>query len=178
MIFAQPNTITGSIGVLAGKFANVGILEKLFIHQEEIYRGKNIHIYEPAAPFSESERAVIEGYIHRIYDMFVERVSRSRDIESGDVDAIGGGRVWTGRQALERGLIDTLGGVDQAFDKIRELTNLGPRAPVRFFTPGKQYFPPISEPVSMLKYGIEGIGLLEGRAVCLCPWDEVQRTGR
>lgn len=178
MIFAQPNTITGSIGVLMGKFADVGILEKLFLHAESIHRGENIRIYEPLAPFSNSERVVIEGYIHRIYDMFLEHVSNSRGMEIDAVDAIGGGRVWTGRQALENGLIDALGGVDKAVEKIREIANLDPRAPGRFFSPGKQYLPPVAEPGLLLKYGVDGFRLLDGQVMCLCPWVWTNRSGR
>jgi protease-4 len=178
LILAQPNTITGSIGVLMGKFADVGILEKLFLHAESIHRGENIRIYEPRAPFSNSERAVIESHIHRIYEMFLEHVSKSRGIEIDAVDAIGGGRVWTGRQALENGLIDALGGVDKAVAKIREIANLDPRVPMRLFSPGKQYLPPVAEPGSLLKYGVDGFRLLDGQVVCLCPWVWTNRSGR
>jgi protease-4 len=178
MIFAQPNTITGSIGVIMGKFADVGILKKFFLNMDSIHRGENIGIYEPAAPFTIRERAILEGHIHQIYDMFLDRVTKSREMELDTVDEIGRGKIWTGRQALENGLIDSLGGVDSAVEKIRELANLDPRAPIRLFGPGKQYYPPVPERGSMLKYGIDGIRFLDGQAMCLLPLMWTERYGR
>jgi protease-4 len=174
-IFAQPNTITGSIGVLTGKIANFGLLSKLFINQENVQRGENRHIFEFSTPFTDRERALITGHIQRIYNLFLEHVSKSRDLDMESVDEIGGGRVWTGRQALENGLIDHHGGVTQAIDKMREITKLDEHTPIRFFIPGKQKLPPISDQVSILKYGIDGIRLVERRVMCLCPFFEVNR---
>jgi protease-4 len=178
MIFAQPNTITGSIGVIMGKFADVGILKNIFLNLDSIHRGENIGIFEPAAPFTTRERTILEDHIHSIYEMFLERVTKSREMELDAVDEIGRGRVWTGRQALENGLIDSLGGVDSAVEKIRELANLDPRAPIRLFGPGKQYYPPVTERGSVLKYGVDGFRFLEGQAMCLCPLIWTERYGR
>jgi protease-4 len=177
MIFAQPNTVTGSIGVLIGKIADAGFLKRLFLNQENVQRGENRHIFESSAPFTERERVLVEGQIQRIYNLFLEHVSKSRDLDLKSVDEIGGGRVWTGRQALENGLIDSHGGVSQAIEKIIEITNLDDRTPIRLFTPGKQKLPPISERAPILKYGIDGIRLAEGRVLCLCPYFEVDRKG-
>ncbi len=172
-IFSQPNTITGSIGVVGGKFADVGFLEKLFINQENIQRGKNRHIFEMAKPFSHRERAIMEDIIKRLYEMFVEKISKSRDLDSDFIHTIGGGRVWTGRQALERGLIDELGGIYQAIEKMKEIANLDPLTPTRLFSPGRYVIPPISEPVSMVKYWMDGFRFADGRVLCICPWIEV-----
>jgi protease-4 len=172
IILAQPNTITGSIGVLSGKIADVGLLDKLFVHQEVISRGANVRIFEPEAPFSQAESARVWAYIQRVYDMFLERVADSREMDKQAVDAIGAGRVWTGRQGLENGLIDELGGLDLAFGKVRTLCGIDERADVRFFLPTKSYLPPVSDPASLLKYGLEGLKIMSGRAMCLCPWVE------
>ena len=172
LIVTQPNTITGSIGVLSGKVADVGLVEKLLINQETISRGKNIRMYEPEAPFTEAERAKVWAYIQRVYEMFLERVSASRKLDRQDVDAIGGGRVWTGRQALDNGLVDQLGGLAEGLKKARELAELEDRSAVRFFIPGKQYLPPLGEASTILKYGLDGLSFLSARALCLCPWLE------
>jgi protease-4 len=172
IILAQPNTVTGSIGVLSGKVADVGLLDKLFVHQEAISRGANIRIFEPEAPFSKDEVAKVQEYIHRVYDLFLERVADSREMDKQEVDAIGAGRVWTGRQGLENGLVDELGGLDLAFEKVRGMSGIDQRSDVRFFLPSKSYLPPVSDPASLLKYGLEGLKIMSGRAMCLCPWVE------
>jgi protease IV len=171
-ILAQPNTLTGSIGVIFGKIAQTGLLEKLFIRQETITRGENIGMYQPEAPFTDDERAKIWGHIQRVYEMFLERVSASRALETEAVDPIAGGRVWTGRQALENGLIDELGGLKAALDKARTLAELDENAGVRLFVPGKQYLTPVTDPAAGVKYAIDGVKFLGGQALCLLPWVE------
>jgi ClpP class serine protease len=88
------------------------------------------------------------------------------------VDAIGGGRVWTGRQALENGLVDAFGGVDQAVEKARALADLREDAPVRLFLPEKETIPPVAEPTAAIRYALEGIRMLGGRTMTLLPWVE------
>jgi len=169
-ILAQPNSITGSIGVISGKIADSGIFEKLFMNQDAVSRGGNIRIFEPEAPFTDRERDLVWEYIQRVYNLFMERVSESRSMTIEDVDSIGAGRVWTGRQALENGLVDELGGLDQAIEKMLELTGLGSRTQLRLYGSEKQYIPPVTAPASMLKYGIESLKIVSGKAMCLFPW--------
>ncbi len=171
-ILAQPNTLTGSIGVIFGKIAQTGLLEKLLIHQENITRGENIGMYQPDAPFTEAERTKVWAHIQRVYDMFLSRVTASREMETEAADAISGGRVWTGRQALENGLVDEIGGVAQALATARELADLDANAAVRLFVPEKQYLPPVTEPAAGFKYALKGVKFLRGRALCLLPWIE------
>jgi len=172
MILAQPNTITGSIGVISGKVADAGLMEKLLVHQDAISRGENIRMYLPEALFSETERAKVWEQIQRLYEMFLERVSASRAMETEAVGAIAGGRVWTGRQALENGLVDELGGLEQALARARALAGLDERAPVRLYKPPKHYLPPVVEPAAALKYALDGVKFMGGRVLCLCPWVE------
>jgi len=169
-LFAQPNTLTGSIGVLAGKIVDVGLLDRIFIHQDTISRGENIRMYSAETPFTEDEKTKVWKVIQRIYDLFLDHVSESRGMSVEAVDAIAGGRVWTGRQAQKNGLVDELGGLDQAFSKIREIGGLNERVPVRLFTSGKQYLPPVQEAGASLRYAWEGIQLLNGGVLCLSPW--------
>jgi protease-4 len=172
-IFAQPHTITGSIGVLAGKIADAGLLQKLFLNLEVISRGDAALFYDPRHPWSEVERAKIWQSIQRIYAIFLERVAASRKMEIEAVDAIGGGRVWTGRQALERGLVDGIGGIDEAVAKARQLAGLPEDASLRLYFPEKTPVAPLSNPASALRYALDGVKMLGGRALCLLSW--VQR---
>ena len=171
-IFVQPNTITGSIGVFAGKFAASGLLEKLFLQRELITRGEAALFYDPGQAWSETERAKVWDYIQRSYDLFLERVAACREMETTAVDAIGGGRVWTGRQAIENGLVDEIGGLDQALKQARQLTNLRSDAAVRLYFPEKEAVPPIADPAAAIRYVLESIKLVGGRAMFLLPWVE------
>jgi protease-4 len=89
------------------------------------------------------------------------------------VDAIGGGRVWTGQQALENGLVDELGGLDQALNQAKELAGLQPEAGVRVFYPEKEPLPPIAEPAAAIKFTVDNFKLLSERSMCLLPWVEL-----
>ena len=141
-IIAQPGTLTGSIGVFMMKGITEGLLNKLKLHTEKITRGKRASLYTSNQPFTDEEREIVVEGMQRTYDLFLERVATSRQMTTEEADAVGGGRVWTGRQAKERGLVDQLGGLEQAFAKARELAGLPEDAPVREVAITKEYFPP------------------------------------
>lgn len=141
-IIAQPGTLTGSIGVFMMKGVTEGLMKKLNLHTERITRGKQAGLYTENRRFTDEEREIVENGIQRTYDLFLERVATSREMSMEEADQVGGGRVWTGRQAKERGLVDELGGLEQAFAKARELGGLPGDAPVREVMVGKQYLPP------------------------------------
>lgn len=164
-ILAQPGTVTGSIGVLSGKLVNERMLEKLLVGSETIARGRHADVYSAARPFDDDERQRVWEMIRETYDVFLDRVATSRGLSVEAVDAIGGGRVWTGRQALERGLVDELGGLNRAIDVARELGGLGRRAPVRIIEPPKRDLgPTAASPADLLRYGFDGIAGLDGPA--------------
>jgi protease-4 len=177
-IVAQSGTITGSIGVLSGKIVTTGLLDRLLLHRETISRGQHITLYHSERLFSEEERKVVWEFIKRIYDVFLERVSVARKMTVEEVDSVGGGRVWTGRQALERRLVDELGGLDKALAKARQLADLHPRAPIREVRASKQQLtPPIAEPAALVQYALEGLRMLNRPGgLCLCPliWRGIQ----
>jgi protease-4 len=129
-IVAQPGTITGSIGVVTAKPVTVDLFDKLNVHTIEFTRGANAGIYSDAEPFTEAQRSQVRASIEAVYWRFVERVARGRKMTIEQVDAVGGGRVWTGEQALERGLIDELGDIHAAIRKARALANLPDTSPV------------------------------------------------
>jgi protease-4 len=113
-IVAQPGTLTGSIGVITGKFVTGGVYEKLGANIDGVSFGKNANIASPARPFNDAERAKIEAMMQDTYDEFVEKAAQARNMPPEKLDAIAQGRVWTGRQAKAIGLVDELGGLSQA----------------------------------------------------------------
>ena len=169
-ITAQSGTLTGSIGVLSGKVIAAGLMDKLLFHRESISRGRHADFYDEERPFNEEERKTVLEHIERVYDVFLDRVMAARSITRRAADDIGGGRVWTGRQALEHGLVDELGGLEAAVAKARHLGGLPARAPVRELRELKtQAPPPLTDPVSIVQYTLEGINMLgHGKALCLC----------
>ncbi len=143
-IVAQPGTITGSIGVYTLKPVVRGLLDKLQVGREQVARGEHATIWDPEAPFTEAERHKMWENIVRTYELFLERVARGRGMTTEAVDAIAGGRVWTGQQAHERGLVDELGSLDDALRKARQLAALPHDAPLLAATGPKSPLPPLA----------------------------------
>ena len=114
MIFAEPNTITGSIGVF-GVLPNFTELSKrIGIHTQQIKTNKNAAEYSPFIPLDDTMRAQTQSDVERIYSIFVNRVAEGRNMTFEQVDNIGQGRVWTGADALGIGLVDKLGNLNDA----------------------------------------------------------------
>lgn len=168
-IVAQPGTLTGSIGVLSGKLVGSELLDRLLVHRERLQRGRNVAMYGAESTFDDEQRQRVEESIRRIYDVFVARVADSRSMSEADVHAVGAGRVWTGRQALARGLVDEMGDITAAADRARAEAGLSPRAPIREVFPPKQPIAPIADPTALLRYAAETGRLLQ-RANALVLW--------
>src|SRR3954453_6622446 len=113
-IVAEPSTLTGSIGVVLTKFVIDGTLKKLGMNMEGVSQGRYADIYSPVRPFSPEERARMFENMQATYDTFVEKAAQGRNTTPERIDAIGQGRVWTGRQAKQLGLVDELGGLERA----------------------------------------------------------------
>ncbi len=124
-IFAEPTTITGSIGVF-GMIPNIKELmnDKLGITFDEVMTNKNSDFIDFSKPLSPFQRAVIQNSIENVYSSFVNKVAAGRNMSFEDVDAIGQGRVWTGEQALDLGLVDKLGGLEDAIVFAAELAEI------------------------------------------------------
>src|ERR1700681_3065404 len=114
VIVAQPSTLTGSIGIFGGKFVTGGVYEKLGAHIESTSIGRNAEINSPARPYNAQEVKKLQEQLQAFYDQFVEKVADSRHSTPEKIDALAQGRVWTGRQAKQNGLVDQLGGLDRA----------------------------------------------------------------
>ncbi|MBR1825286.1 MAG: signal peptide peptidase SppA [Alphaproteobacteria bacterium] len=112
-IFAEPTTITGSIGVLGGKFILQKLWDKIGVNWADIKVGENADILSMNQPFSDKERKIFNQSLDEVYLDFTQKVAENRPLKE-DINKIARGRVWTGREALELGLIDTLGNLEDA----------------------------------------------------------------
>lgn len=113
-IVAQPGTLTGSIGIYGGKVALGGTMEKLGVATGTVQSGRNADMYSPFAPFTPEQRDRLMDYMKVFYDGFVQKAAASRRTTPERIDAVAQGRVWTGQQARQHGLVDALGGLDAA----------------------------------------------------------------
>ena len=124
-IVAEPSTITGSIGVFLGKPVVKGLYDWLGVTNEYVMRGKNAGIFRETEKWTPEERAKMEAGAHNIYfNNFVPKVAEGRKKSAEDVNSIGQGRVWTGTQAKQNGLIDEFGGLEKAISVAKELAKL------------------------------------------------------
>jgi len=119
-IVAQPGTLTGSIGIFGGKIVIGGTLGKAGVGTETVTSGANADMYSPFTPFTPPQRAKVEEFMQDFYKGFVGKVAESRKTTPEAIHAVAQGRVWTGRQALQHGLVDALGGLDAAVDLAKE----------------------------------------------------------
>jgi protease-4 len=125
-IVAQPGTITGSIGVVTGKFVLDGLAAELGVGVASVTDGQAAGLYSPFSRFSEIERERVEHQMQTTYDLFLSRVAEGRNLSTAEVHALGQGRVWTGEQARERGLVDELGGLDTAIRLAKQYAKIDP----------------------------------------------------
>ncbi len=113
-IVAEPQTLTGSIGVLAGKFSIDGLMAKLGVTADRLVFGEKADIFSPFRPFTADERKILKNEILWTYEQFLTRAAEGRGLTRDQVDAVGRGRIWTGRQAKDLKLVDELGGLTMA----------------------------------------------------------------
>ena len=129
-IVAQPATLTGSIGVFTGTFNVEALWDDIGVSWGSVQRGDNADLWSVVGGFSEGGRERIDRSIESIYDRFITVVADGRGLDPEAVQEVAQGRVWTGAQALERGLVDRLGGLDEALAAVRELLDLAEDAPL------------------------------------------------
>ena len=131
-IVAQPQTLTGSIGVLAGKFSVDGLLGKLGITSEKLAFGEKADIFSPFRLFTPAERKVLKEEILWTYEQFLAKAAEGRGLTRDEVDAVGKGRIWTGRQAKDLKLVDELGGLTMAVGLAKKAAGIDADEEVRF----------------------------------------------
>ena len=124
VIVAQPGTLTGSIGVVGGKLALGGAFDKLGVAVEEVSAGRLAGINSPVNPYSDAGRERVQQIIDAFYEEFLARAAAGRGMTRDAVHAVGQGRVWTGRQARDLGLVDELGGMDAAVAAAKRLAGI------------------------------------------------------
>lgn len=123
-IYAEENTITGSIGVF-GMLPNFTTLtNRIGINVEQVNTHKNAADYSPFVPLSENFRNVTQEGVERVYNTFVQRVAAGRKMTFEQIDAIAQGRVWSGSEALKIGLVDKIGGMDAALEEASKLAKI------------------------------------------------------
>jgi protease-4 len=130
-IVARPGTLTGSIGVVAGKIQAAELMAKLGLHVELVRHGEAAAMHSPARPFSPEERRRLEAELDALYQQFVHKVAAGRKRTPDAVEPVAQGRVWLGVEAAERGLVDRVGGVEDAIRWARELAKLPAPPPGR-----------------------------------------------
>ena len=134
-IFAQEDTLTGSIGVVGGKIAPGPALAKLGVNTFPTGRGKRATIMASLSPWSTDEKQVIQQSMEAVYNTFVGRVAEGRKRPLTDVLPIAQGRVWTGVKAKELGLVDAIGGLDEALAEARSLAKLDADSGIAVYPP-------------------------------------------
>ncbi|NOK11634.1 signal peptide peptidase SppA [Corallococcus exercitus] len=130
-IVAQPGTLTGSIGVYNGKFVTSELWAKLGVNFDTIAFGKNATFSSSDQEFTPEQRTQLESELDTIYLDFTSRAAQARNMPLEKLQSVARGRVWTGEDALERGLVDALGGYPKALELAKEAAKLEKDAPVR-----------------------------------------------
>jgi protease-4 len=125
-IYAEPGTLTGSIGVVGGKIVLKGLFDKVGLSTDVISRGKNSGILSEMTNFSDSERIVWKKMMEEVYQQFVKKAAAGRKMEIDKLESLAGGRIWTGRQAKSQGLVDELGTLIDAIAEAKKLAGLKP----------------------------------------------------
>jgi len=129
-IIAEPGTITGSIGVLGGKFNVTPAAQKIFANTDAVSRGANVGMFDMWTDFTPAQSKQFQDDITRNYQYFLKLVAAGRHITVEQADAVAQGRVWTGEQAIKLKLVDSLGGLDEAMAAAKGLARLAPDQPV------------------------------------------------
>jgi protease-4 len=150
VIVAQPSTLTGSIGIFGGKIVTGGVYEKLGARIESTSLGKHAEMNSPARPFNPDEIMKLQEQLQAFYDQFVEKVADARHSTPEKIDALAQGRVWTGRQAKQNGLVDQLGGLDQAIAVAKQRAKIPAESGVEIvvYPPRKSFYEILTEEFS------------------------------
>jgi protease IV len=168
-IVANPGTITGSIGVVTGKLVARDLKDRLGIGSDSVRTNPNADAWSVNKPFTDEQHAHVEAEADLFYTDFVQRVAQGRNMTVEDVDAVARGRVWTGSDALERGLVDELGGLRTAIDRAKVLAGFDADTEVKLVSlPGSSWVDmlrpkPSSQPAAASLP--EAVAALVGRSV-------------
>lgn len=134
VIVAHPGTLTGSIGVYGGKYVAGETLEKLGVNVEVVTDGTHADLFSPTTQFSDSARQAVQAQIDDTYERFLQVVADGRGLSRDQVHQIAQGRVWTGRQAYDNGLVDELGGLHRAVEIAKTEAGIAAETPITLVT--------------------------------------------
>ena len=148
-IVAQPGTLTGSIGVYTGKFVTTGSLDKLGANIEATSHGKHAEMYSPDRRFTPEERKKVQESMQLVYDQFIERTAAARQMPPEKVDEVAQGRVWTGEQAKQIGLVDEIGGLYKAIDLAKQRARIAADEEVQMvvYPPRRSFYEVLAEEI-------------------------------
>jgi protease IV len=149
-IVAQPTTLTGSIGIFGGKFVTGGVYEKLGAEIGTTSIGRHAEMNSPARQYNPEELKKVQEQLQSFYDQFVEKVADSRHSTPEEIDKLAQGRVWTGRQAKQNGLVDALGGLNEAIALAKERAKIPADSDVELvvYPPRKNFYEIVSDTFS------------------------------
>jgi len=147
VVVAQPGTLTGSIGIYTGKYVTGGTFEKLGANIEATSNGRHAEIYSPDRRFTPEERIKMQESMQAFYDQFVEKVAEARQTTPEKIDQIAQGRVWTGHQAKQVGLVDQLGGMQVAVAAAKQRARIAADEEVELvvYPPRRSFYEVLSE---------------------------------
>ena len=134
VIVAHPGTLTGSIGVYGGKYVAGETLEKLGVNVEVVTDGTHADLFSPTTQFSDSARQAVQAQIDDTYERFLQVVADGRGLSRDEVHQMAQGRVWTGRQAYDNGLVDELGGLHRAVEVAKTEAGIAAESPITLVT--------------------------------------------
>lgn len=159
-VVARSNTLTGSIGVISVRPVADDLYEKLRINPESLQRGARSNLFDLRVPPSDDERQVIRDQVEGIYAEFKDRVVQGRGFDPENLEELAGGRVWTGAEAQENGLVDEVGGWQTALNKAKELAGIEDEAPEVLVevSPPRSGRPTPGEPAEAAREMIEDLG--------------------
>ncbi len=161
-IIAHPHTITGSIGVFGILVELDELLEnKIGITTDRVKTGRFADIGMPTRKFTEEESNIIQQNVNRTYQTFITKVAEGRGMTVNAVDAVASGRVWTGKDAQTKGLVDELGGLNLALSKAAEKASLGDGYEVEYFPKNQMLFNFSTSPLSIRLSEVTGIAIPE-----------------
>jgi protease-4 len=183
-VFAYPNTLTGSIGVVFVRPNIHGLLDKIGVSTDSLSRGKMSDIDDLTNPMSDAEEQKLHDMIDSTYKTFVTKVATARKKSYDQIDALAQGRVWMGAQAHQNGLVDQIGGLDDAVALLRQKAHLSPTGKTNLvlYPPRKSLLeiltssasdPSANAPVAQLRKiapGLPNPALLKGGVMELMPF--------
>jgi protease-4 len=178
VVYADAMTVTGSIGIISGKFSFGGLLEKVGVNSVQTSVSPSGGMGSPWRPYTDPERERVFLMMSDGYDLFIETVAEGRGMTTEEVDAIGRGRVWSGADARELGLVDSLGGVTDAIACAAVLGGMEDSSPPLRVYPEPSVFGSLESMFPMVDDGLldtlDELFLQEGRLLFLAPALEIE----